>query len=150
LAQPRTHLTLTAALAVLAAVLTVACGLLPDSSSSSSSGSTTAPSTAGTTTFSGTLGVQSSSFISFTVGSAGTVSVTLASLSPAVTAGVGLGLGTPNGTTSCSMTNSVSNAQPSSAAQLTVPAAAGTYCAVVFDPGSLTTATAFSLSVTHP
>ena len=80
-----------------------ACGN-SDSSVTAPATSTTNPSGLGSTeTFVGLLGVQGSSFYSFTVTAAETVSISLASLSantngPASTAIVRLGLGVPSGT----------------------------------------------------
>ena len=129
---------------VCAAALAAGCNLLSQDSSSP-----TSPSTA-TSTFSGTVGVAGASFIAFTTASSGTVSLTLTNLSPAPASGVGLGLGTPNGTSSCTLATFTNSAAASTAAQITATENAGTYCAQVYDPGNLTAATTFSVSISHP
>ena len=125
------------------AILSAAgCGLLENS---------TSPTTpeAPTEAFSGTLVLQGSSFFTFTVSQAGTISVTLATLTPSPTAGVGLGVGTPSGTTGCTLTSSTPNASAGSAAQITITGTPGTYCVKVYDTGNLTTTASFTINITH-
>jgi hypothetical protein len=132
-------------LTCLASVLVAAgCGLLEESSTSPT------PTTPPTEAFSGTLAVQGSSMFTFTVTQAGTVSVTLASLSPSSTVAVGLGIGTPSGTSSCTLTSSTPNAIAGSTAQLTVTANSGAWCVKVYDVGNLTAASTFTINVFHP
>src|SRR5258708_34311592 len=71
-----------------------------------------------TVTFGGTVGVKGSNLSNFTVAQTGTVTITLATMSPAVA--MGLGIGTPNGTTRCTLTNSTTSALAGSTPQLTV------------------------------
>jgi hypothetical protein len=126
-----------------AAILAAAgCGLLDNS---------TSPTTpeAPTEAFSGTLTLQGSSLFSFTVTQAGTIRVTLATLSPSPTAGVGLGIGTPSGTAGCTLTSSTPSATAGSAAQITVTANPGTYCVKVYDTGNLTATASFTINITH-
>ena len=99
-------------------------------------------------TFSGTLAPQGSSVFTFTAAKSGTVAVTLTTLTPSTTSGVGLGFGTPNGA-ACTLTSSTPNATAGSAAQITVNANAGSYCVRVYDSGSLTSAATFTITVTH-
>ena len=78
----------------------------------------------------------------------GTVSVTLATMSPSVV--MGLGIGTPNGTTSCTLTSSTPSATAGSTPQLTVTEQAGSYCISVYDVGNLTGTGTFTVTVSHP
>jgi hypothetical protein len=127
----------------MAAMIAAGCGL-PESSTSPTT--TTPP----TETFSGTLAVQGSNVFTFTVTQAGTVSVTLASLTPSSTGGVGLGIGTPSGTTACTLTSSTPNAIAASTAQITITQNPGTSCVKVFDTGNVTTASTFTINIVHP
>ena len=130
-------------LAVVTAFLAAGCNL-PQGSSTSPSGDTT------TTTFSGTLTPRGAPvFFTFTTAANGTVAVTLTSVSPSTTSGIGLGLGTPSGTTTCTLSNFTTSAVPSSTAQISVNETAGSYCAQVYDPGSLNSTTTFSISISH-
>lgn len=127
------------------ALLASGCNLLSNDSSSP-----TSPSGATTSTFSGTVGLQQASFVSFTTAAAGTASLTLTSASPTPATGLGLGIGTPNGTTSCTLSTFTNSAIASTTAQISLSVGAGTYCAQVYDPGNLTSATTFSVSISHP
>jgi hypothetical protein len=126
------------------AMLSAGCNLLNNDSTSP-----TTPTTV-TDTWSNTLAVKGSSLYTFTVASAGTVSVTLTALSPTATVAVGLGLGTPNGTASCTLSSSTPSAIASSTPQITVTENAGTYCAQIYDVGNLTTASSFTITIVHP
>jgi len=113
----------------------------------------TTPAQPQTEIFSGTLAPQTSSFYSFTVATSGSVSITLASLvpvapGPAATTVMGLGVGTPNGT-DCDVTNSVTTA-PGLTAQLVNSLTAATYCAKIYDLGSLTSNVNFTVRIVHP
>jgi hypothetical protein len=122
------------------------CNLLPGDSTSATSPSPSAT----TVTFSGSVspgGVPS--FFTFAVATAGPVAVTLTSLTPSTSSGIGLGLGTPNGTTGCTLANFTTSAVGSSTAQISVTESAGTYCAQVYDPGNLASASSFTISVSH-
>ena len=134
-------------LALLAVTVTgPACG--------SNTGSPTTPSTPSVTrdVFEGTLSAAGSSFYSFTVVEAGAVHVTLVSLvsdappSP-ISVSVGLGVGMPNGA-GCDLTQSVT-AAPALVSQLTVPMAAGIYCAKLFDVGNVLTTVRFAVRIVH-
>ena len=126
---------------------------------SNSSSSPTTPSTTGSSAsgssnyFTGTLAPQNSSFYSFTIARAGTVSVTLASLSvgpfnPTPSTSVGLGFGTPAGT-GCSLTKSLKTGA-GLAAQLVTAVATGVFCVDIFDVGNLTVPTDFVIRIVHP
>lgn len=136
-----------AALAVLV-LLTASCG-----NNDSSTTAPTTPALPSTEVFSGTLPVQGSSFYSFTVGTSGQVSITLASLvttqpGPALNTVMDLGVGTPLGT-DCSVTNSVP-AAPGLTAQLVNTLTAATYCARIADLGNLTAPVNFTIRIVHP
>ena len=134
--------TWTGGLIVVAVLLAAGCNLLNDSTSPSSN--------ATTTTFSGTLAPRGAPvFFTFTTAADGPVAVTLITVSPSSTSGIGLGLGTPSGTTGCTLTNFTTSAVPSSTAQISVNEVAGSYCAQVYDPGNLASTTTFSISVSH-
>src|SRR5882724_701169 len=79
-------------IALLMTLATAACN-------NGSSTTTTASTLPTTETFSGTVGVGSSDFHSFTVAQSGTVNVTLNTAGPPSTIFMGLGLGTPSSST---------------------------------------------------
>ena len=122
--------------------------------------SPTAPPAAGTPpatstfseAFTGVLPVQGSSFASFTVSQATTVSITLASLMPstighASATPVRLGLGAPS-ESGCGLTSSV-NATPALTAQLTAQANPATYCVEISDVGNLSAPLNFVIRITQ-
>jgi hypothetical protein len=113
-----------------------------------------APDTAAitTSTFNGPLDKGGSIVFGFKVETEGLVSVTLTSVTPATTAGLGLGVGTsPDGGTTCSLSSSTSAAVAGSAAQLTTTLSPGPYCVKVYDVGNnLTGASSVAVSVAHP
>jgi len=131
------------AFAMVVAIASGGCNLLNDVTSPS----TPSPSTS-TETFGGTVGVQGSSRSTFAVAQQGTVTVTLSALSPSVA--MGLGIGTPNGSTACAMTSSTTTALPGSTPQLTVTEPPGNYCVSVYDVGNVTGTVTYSVIVAHP
>jgi hypothetical protein len=101
--------------------------------------------------FDSTVPVGGSTFYSFSISQYGTVNITLTSVSGAyvpATVMLGLGLGTPSGTT-CTTTNTT-DAAAGSAAQLTGSYDVGVYCAKVSDIGNLFAPANFTLSISHP
>lgn len=138
------HARMKAIAAIGLAILCSGCNLLQDSTSPSTTPTST------TETFSGTLGVKSSNFFTFTVSNAGTVNVTLTALGPTATVAVGLGIGTPSGTTSCTLSSFTSSAVAASTPQITVTENPGSYCAQISDVGNLTTPSTFTISIVHP
>lgn len=129
--------------ALLLASAGIGCNLLNSSTSPD-------PSTMATSsTFSGTVGLLGTSVVSFTTTAAGPVGLTLTSLSPSPPVGIGLGLGTPNGNSGCTLASFTTSATAASTPQITVTENAGTYCVQVYDPGTLTATTSFSVSVSH-
>lgn len=105
-----------------------------------------------TETFSGTLDAKGSQFYSFIVGQAGPVGLTLAAVQApgggALSTALGIGIGRPSGVT-CARTTSQTTV-PGLAAQLTVTLNPGTYCAAIFDTGTLTSAVNFGMRIRHP
>jgi hypothetical protein len=118
--------------------------------SSAAAASTIAPSTE---SFEATLSAGGSTFYSFTVGTAGSVAVTLASVvqvgrPAALTTPMRIGLGTPAGE-GCTTSDTVDAAaalQP----QLTVSQSAGIHCVSIADAGQLTAPAVVSIRFTHP
>jgi len=138
----RTHITL-----LLVAALAVGCG----------DDTPTAPTTTAVTTvseqFTGTIPVRETRFYSYEVASAGTVSITLTSLSvpgsrEVAPARVQLGVGIPKGE-GCAVSQSVT-ASPGLAAQLTPSQSPGTYCASITDTGELQRSLDFTIRIVHP
>jgi len=128
-------------------LLTAACG------GNNNPSTPTTPALPSSEVFTGTLAAQGSSFYSFTVAASGNVSITLASLvpkapGPAVNTVMGLGVGTPDGTT-CAVTNSVTTA-PGLTAQLVNSLTPATYCAKIYDLGQLTGPVDFAVRIVHP
>jgi hypothetical protein len=140
--------------------------------SACSDSTTTTPTTPTTTTagvtstetFIGTLAVAGAKFCPFTVATAGTASVTLASLvtsgSP-VTKVVGLGVGTTTGTeTDCTLstctlateftTPTQFTAAPALTAQISTAVPKGANCVAILDTGNLTVPLDFAIRVVHP
>jgi len=135
------HLSLFCALALTA----VACG-----GSTSTTSPTTATPTAGTEAFTGTIAPGGAAIRNFTASASGTASVTLLTTDPNSTL-LGLGIGIP-GTDSgnCDMTKTLQT-RAGSTAQLTASVEAGTYCAGVFDIGTVgTNGVVVSMTVAHP
>ena len=122
-------------------------------SSSPAAPSTTSALTSGPSFFTGTLAPQGSSFYSLTLTQAGTVSLTLASLTfgprnPAPATIVGLGFGTPVGT-DCSLTTSL-NTGAGLVAQINSASGTGTFCVDIFDVGHLDRPVDFVIRIVHP
>ena len=111
---------------------------------------TTPPAATSTTdTFNGTLAPNGALVFTFSVATAGTVAITLASVSPATTSPLGLGVG-PSSNGSCTIANSTSGAMAAGSAQLSATENPGTYCVKVSDAGGLTTTSTVTVTVTHP
>ncbi len=143
---------MTSNVAGLVLILTAALGSACGSNIASPTSATSAPS-ATRDLFEGTLSADGTRFFSFTVSDAGTVQVTLVSLTigasgPTIHAAMGLGVGIPNGA-DCEVTKAVTTA-PGLVSQLTVPMAAGVACTRLFDVGNLTTTVTFAVRILHP
>ena len=115
--------------------------------------SSTSASTSGPTFFTGTLAPQGSSFYAFTLTQAGTVSLTLASLTfgprnPTLATIVGLGFGPPAGT-DWSLTTSL-NTGAGLVAQIKSASGTGTFCVDIFDVGHLDRPVDFVIRIVYP
>lgn len=133
--------------AVLLVALVALCG--SGCSTLSNLFSSTSPSSTTTTeAFAGSIIVGGSSFFTFTVVNPGTVNVDLTTLG--ANTPVGIGIGTPNGTASCTLASTSQSTLAGGTPQLSVSETAGTFCVEVFDPGTLTAATTFAVTVNHP
>lgn len=84
----------------------------------------------------------------FTLTSGGNVAVTLTTTSP-VGVVLGLGIGIPRANGSCALSSAV-HTTAGGAAQISMTAEAATYCAKVYDPGTLTSPTSFTLVIARP
>lgn len=116
-------------------------------STTATSPTTTSPVTE---TFTGQVIVGGSASHAFTAASAGTVSLTLASLGPPADLVVGFGVGIPqtNGA-SCLLSQSVQTGAATSP-QITVQVDAGTYCVRLYDLGTMKSPAAFSVTIVRP
>jgi len=132
------------AFVALAAAMSAACG--------SSSSTTTSPSATSTSpvtdTFASEVAVRGSASRAFTMTTAGTVKVTLTTFGNG-TIPAGVGIGVPGSGAPCSLEQSVVT-PPGDTPQIVTSADAGTYCAQVYDTGSLIQDTSFSLVIEHP
>jgi len=122
-----------------------------DSPTSPSDTTSTTTSTV-TQSFEAAIGPGGSSFYSFTVSQAGTVTLMLASVTSggrpapqAVT--LRIGIGTPAGE-GCAVSQSI-DAAPSLQPQFSVPVGAGISCVSISDPGQLPTTVLAAIRFTH-
>jgi hypothetical protein len=140
------------ALAAISAAFAAACG--------GSSDQTTVMEPTGTTTtdtFTGTLnppvnGVFQVNVHAFTVAtSGGTINITLVSAGPPPTIQLGLALGNPSSTGTCSIVPGfTTQAAAGSTAQLSAAAVpSGAYCVPVVDVGNVLQPVSYSLTVAH-
>lgn len=84
----------------------------------------------------------------FSTTAAGTVTVTLRSTTPpGVVIGVGVGIPRSNG--SCALAAAV-EASAGAAPQISMTADVGTFCAKVYDPGTLASPLPFTISISRP
>jgi len=106
------------------------------------------PSTPITETFSSQLSVGGSSLRSFTTQLSGSATVTLVSAGPPSNVSLGFGIGVPDATTAaCYLARSV---VAPAGATFTMAVDRDTYCVKVYDPGTLTAATTFSVKIVRP
>jgi hypothetical protein len=88
---------------------------------------------------------------SFTAAQAGTVTVSLTGVDLADGQLLGLGIGSPHVNGSSCYLYSVAMVAAGSGGSISAPVDQGTYCAAVFDPGSIRTAQAgFSVTIVYP
>lgn len=102
----------------------------------------------GTTTFASSITPGGAATRTIDASKAGTVQLTLTSLSPATTAGFGLGVWSSVDNT-CKLARALVTS-PGSAPQITEPVEAGTYCVTVFDTGAFSGLQNFSVNIAHP
>jgi len=114
-----------------------------------SSPTTPSSSTPTTDTFNGSLAPNSSVVFTFSVGTSGSVAVTLTAVSPATTGPLGLGVG-PSSNGTCTIANQTSGAIAALNPQLSTTENPGTYCVKVSDAGTLVTASSVTVTVSHP
>jgi hypothetical protein len=128
--------------AALGAACAAACG------GTTATSPTTAVSTSPTTeTFSSMLTTGGASAHTFTITQSGTITVTLTSVDPAVAVGVGIGIA--GGAPACSLSKS-SLLESGATVRIAVTSDPGTYCAEVYDPGTVVDQVMFSMSIEHP
>jgi hypothetical protein len=120
--------------------------------------SDTAPTSSTPTTLTeiivGTLEVRGSNLYGFNVTTAGTVTVTLASVTAGALglptgAAVGVGLGTVISETECTVTSST-NLTAALTPQISTSMTTGPKCVQVSDPGTLTDPVNFAIRLVHP
>jgi len=103
-----------------------------------------------TETFSATINVNGAMTHPFTVGFAGTVTATLTSVSPDSTIPIGMSIGTWDGTT-CSLGSGLFQDKAVQGSVITAAISApGALCLRMYDSGSLTGPTTYSVDVVHP
>ena len=84
----------------------------------------------------------------FDTTAAGTVTVLLKSTTPGgIPVGLGVGISRSNG--SCALSSAI-EATAGAAAQISIPADKGAYCAKVYDLGTLQEPLPFTISISHP
>jgi len=140
----RIALSVRVALLISVVLTTARCNLFHSNNNNS-----TSPSTTLTDTFSGPLNQNSSAIFMFTTAQGGTVAVTLTAVTPATSAPLNLGVGTPGASNTCTLTTSTSSAVAGSIAQITTSENAGSYCVKVYDTGSLSANSTVTVTVAH-
>lgn len=102
----------------------------------------------GTITYASSVVPGGSTSRTFGAAADGVATITMDSFSPASVAALGLAIGIQrNDGTGCEITAA---ALATPGAQVSIPVDAGLYCIKVFDPGTLTDLTTFSLRILHP
>ena len=131
----------------------IAAALLMLAAGCGSSSSPTAPTPATTTdTFSGIVTHSATTGTPFTVGTTGTVTISLTSVAPLAQMSVGVGVGTLIGTDTCGVAISKNDNARAGATALTGTANAGSYCVLVYDSGNIPedASVSFEVQVVHP
>ena len=98
--------------------------------------------------FTGTLRVNGAATYPFVATAGGTITATLSTVAPDATIGIGLSLGTWNGS-ACQIVIANDNATQSVAITGTVTAASS-LCVRVYDAGRLASPTDFGVTIVHP
>ncbi len=101
-----------------------------------------------TETFTGSIVTNGSSVYTFTVFTAGTVSVQLSEVQPLATA-MGLALGTPKNGVDCVTLSANPESVAKTAPQISVTTNPGTYCVQLFDTGHVSGSASFSVIIRH-
>jgi hypothetical protein len=147
---------MTARLSTLLAVVLM-CGGCSGSAIDTLNAPATTGTAKGTDTFSSFLALGGSSVHTFSLGQAGTLTVTLTSVTPGGV--LGLGVGTPDASgAGCTLTSAVDAtaavvdaANGTATPQLTIQVASGKYCVKVYDNGQLDgIGRSFTVSIGHP
>ena len=102
--------------------------------------------------FSGSIGVNGAIAFPFSTAAAGTISLTLTTVTPDNTAIVGLSIGTYNGT-ACSVSTGVFNDNAQQGITVTGAVSSAGFnnvCARVYDSGKLTAGITFEITVVRP
>lgn len=96
------------------------------------------------------FGPKGSAARQFTAAKAGTVTITLGSLTPSLD-GVGVGFGTPSttGDGGCTLSQEVTSV-PSTDPLITTTVPGGVFCVKIYDVGLATFNETFSIAVVHP
>lgn len=126
--------------------LTASCGSNPTATTTTPSAVTSPLTEIWSTNF----GPKGSAARQFTAAKEGTVTITLASLTPPLD-NVGVGIGTPSttGDGGCTLSQAVDSV-PSTDPLITTTVAAGVFCVKIYDKGLATFNETFSITVVHP
>jgi hypothetical protein len=95
------------------------------------------------------VAVGGSDFHTFTASQNGQVVVTLTTAGPPATIPMGIGVGTPNGT-SCTLLPGASTVTTAGGSMLMGEVSGGTLCVDVYDVGNATGPVSYTVSVSHP
>jgi hypothetical protein len=114
-----------------------------------SSSSSTAPSNTTTDTFSGTVAIHGSDMHNFTVNAAGEVDVTLTAAGPPSTVVMGVGIGTPNGSSCTLLSGGTAPASAGTSPQVTGIVTPGVLCVEVYDLGNAAGPVSYTVTVKH-
>jgi hypothetical protein len=101
-------------------------------------------------TFNGSVDVGSSDSHNFNVTQAGTVNITLTAAGPPPTIFMGLGIGTPSGSTCAFLSGGTTITPAGTTPQLSGTLSAGTYCVEVVDVGNQSASITYTVIVAHP
>jgi len=112
---------------------------------------TPTPSPGVTETFPGSINVNGAQTFSFTIATGGFVTATLTAVGPDTATLIGLSIGTINNSV-CTVTGQglFLDKAPQGASIIASVSAPGTLCLRVYDAGTLTGPTTFSVDVAHP
>ena len=133
-------------------VLTVASvGCTSNADTTTTATTTTSPSAALISeSVSGIVPVGGSDIHTFAVSQTGQLNVTLTAAAPPATIYMGLGIGTPSGSTCVFLSGGTTSVQAGTSPQLSGSSvAAGTYCVSVYDIGNQASPVTYSVALTH-